>query len=101
MRARWFDFGLVLLVVILEFKGYFPRSPKAILNVFNDLFGGSANWAVGDVAPSEVLTQAQSKKEGAGPTEKRKKETMSNPIKQLIQAHITGNKVAVLVNGSN
>ena len=89
MRAHWLDFGIVALVVFLEFKGYFPTGPY---HTIMKLFNGGLDMAV--KAPTEgPLVEVNQR----GPVVKQEKAKMSSTVKQIIAEFISSNKIAVNV----
>lgn len=87
MRAHWFDFILVTVIVFLEFKGYLPHTPNSAIALFKKHV---SRWTTETLVPED---QSWAPKKVVEPVER-----MSSTIKQIIQNHITSNKVAVLSN---
>lgn len=85
MRAHWFDFILVTIIVFLEFKGYLPHTPNSAIALFKKHVSW---WTTETLVPED---ESWAPKKVVDPVKK-----MSSTIKQIIQSHIASNKVAVL-----
>lgn len=85
MRAHWFDFILVTVIVFLEFKGYLPHTPNSAITLFKK----HLPWWSSEVTVKEEPSWAH--KKVVEPVKQ-----MSSTIKQIIQNHIASSKVAVI-----
>jgi hypothetical protein len=87
MRAHWFDFILVSVIVFLEFKGYLPHTPNTAIALFKKQI---TKWTNHNLVPEE--SSWAPKKAVERPAKRKPK---MSAVKQIIQNHISSSKVAV------